>query len=452
MLDLEERVSRVFNPDVRPLVREAYRCYASGTARAAIVLTWTAVCADLIHKAEILKEDGESDARGLVEDVERAQQPGQTDAVNIMLGVERSILDIAEKLELIDRTQKVQLERLREDRHLCAHPSLRPLGELFEPTAEYARAHLAVALEAVLVHPPSQGRKILESFKVQVADPAFTFDAQYLSYAFFDRVRPSARTKVVQFAAKFALLQIDDPHVTIPSAMLADRMAMCLRHFAERDSALATDCVARHADRLVKAEPAVQVAALARLGDLPAFWASLPEALIAQFNTRIEGIGKAERTGALPTEEAKVLALVANAEVRASLPALEGAFAALHVSDRCRVIEQRPDAYFAAHLPGVLEEVGNFDHGQFVARTAVLPCAGVLSLSDLRAVLRAWWDNDQCFGRAMPGYLIELYTATSHLGEQRDAVWREFVEELREFKVLFNQLAAGTGLLDVQAD
>ncbi|MYZ36650.1 MULTISPECIES: hypothetical protein [unclassified Streptomyces] len=180
MLDREERAARVFNPDVRPLVREAHRCYASGAARGAIVLTWTAVCADLIHKAEILEEDGESDARVLVGDVERAQQPGQADAVNIMLGIERSILETAQKLELIDCTQKMQLERLREDRHLCAHPSLGPLGELFEPSVEYARAHLTVALEAVLVHPPSQGRRILASFMIQVADPAFTFDAPTL--------------------------------------------------------------------------------------------------------------------------------------------------------------------------------------------------------------------------------------------------------------------------------
>lgn len=74
-----------------------------------------------------------------------------------------------------------------------AHPSLRPLGELFEPTTEYARAHLAVALEAVLVHPPSQGRKVLASFMTHVAGSTFTFDPHYLSYAFFDRVRPSAR-------------------------------------------------------------------------------------------------------------------------------------------------------------------------------------------------------------------------------------------------------------------
>jgi hypothetical protein len=66
MLDLEERINRVFNPDVRPLVQEAYRCYASGAARGAIVLAWTAVCADLITKAHMLKEDGEAAAAQLV--------------------------------------------------------------------------------------------------------------------------------------------------------------------------------------------------------------------------------------------------------------------------------------------------------------------------------------------------------------------------------------------------
>ncbi|MGP3941950.1 hypothetical protein [Streptomyces sp. 6N106] len=452
MLDLEDRVSRVFNPDVRPLVQEAHRCYAIGAARAAIVLTWTAVCADLIHKTEILKEDGEIDARSLVDDVERAQQPGQADAVNIMLGVERSILDAAEKLELIDRTQRMQLERLREDRHLCAHPSLRPLGELFVPTAEYARAHLTVALEAVLIHPPSQGRKVLASFAAHVADPAFTFDPLYLGYAFFDRVRPSARTKVVEFAAKFALLQIDDPDVPIPAAALADRMAHCLHHFAERDAALTKQSLARHIGRLVEADPAIQLAALGRLGGLPVFWAALPEALRTLFNTRIESISQTEWTRALPSAEARVIALVADAEVRASLPALEEAFTTLDGSDQSRVIAARPGPYFATRLPEMLAKVGSFDQGQFVARTAVLPCANALTLEDLHKVLRAWWDNPQCWGRAMPGYLVDLYVATVHLGQQRDAVWRTFLEELRDYKQGFNEIARGTGLMEVQAD
>lgn len=122
---------------------------------------------------------------------------------------------------------------------------------------------------------------------------------------------------MVDFAAKFALLQIDDPQVAISAEILADRMARCLRRFSERDAHLAQVALARHTGRLV---------------------------------------------------------------------------------------------------------------------------------------LHAWWDNNQCWGRAMPGYLVELYKATAHLGEQRDVVWREFLEELREYKDTFNEIAQGTGLLEVQAD
>jgi hypothetical protein len=81
MIDLEEHVNRMFNPDLRPLVREAYRCYASGSARGAIVLTWTAVCADLIAKAQILYEEGESHAQDLVTNVELAQSSVESEAI-----------------------------------------------------------------------------------------------------------------------------------------------------------------------------------------------------------------------------------------------------------------------------------------------------------------------------------------------------------------------------------
>lgn len=451
MLDLEDLVNRVVNPDVRPLVREAHRCYATGAARAAIVLTWTAVCADLVHKIEVLKEEGEADARDLAQDVERAQQPGQADAVNIMLSVERTILDVAEKLELIDRTHKTQLERLREDRHLCAHPSLRPMGELYVPTPEYARAHLVAALDAVLVHQPSQGRKVLDSFMAHVADPAFISEPDYLGYAFFDRVRPTSRAKVVEFAAKFALLQIEVPELTLAAPMLADRMAQCLRLFADRDQTLAKESLARHMPRLVKGEPGAQLAALGRLGDLPAFWQALPEPMRTLYNTKITNIAAhVTQNGYLKPDEIRAFALVAHPEVRSILPALEEAFTRLPVAERSQVIGVRPDPYFIPYLPGLLKDVGSFDQGEFIARTAVLPSAGLMTLDDTKALLRQWWDHEtgQTWGRAMPAYLVALHFTTSHLGEARDEVWRAFLEELRPFPDTFNPIARGTGLAE----
>ena len=445
MLDLEERINRVFNPDVRPLVREAYRCYTSGAARGAIVLAWTAVCADLITKAQILKEEGETSAAALVKNVEQAQGSGELESVQIMLSVEKSILDAAEQLELIDFTQKKQLERLRDDRHLCAHPSLRPLGELYEPTMEYARAHLVVALETVLIHPPSQGRKIVKSFGEHVIDPGFIFDTDYLAHAFFDRVRPSVQIKVVEFAAKFAVLEID-PEEGIEPTKFANRMARCLRCFADRDADLAKQAIAKQMSRLEKATPAIQLRALGRLGDLPPFWAAIAEPVRGHFNARIEQIGKVIGHGPLKPEEARAIGLVTHPELHEAMPALVGAFASLTVGHRAEVIALRPDRYFAPHLARLLEETSNFDEGELIARTAVLSCAAYLTLDQLEEVLREWWDNSQCWGRDMPGYVVELYSRTAHLGQARDALWRSFLDELvGDYEQLHRSISDGIG-------
>ncbi|NUU25516.1 MAG: hypothetical protein HOV68_29030 [Streptomycetaceae bacterium] len=435
MLDLEDQVNRVFNPEVRGLVREAYRCYTAGSSRAAIILTWTAVCADIIAKAQILREEGEADARDVVAEVEKAQTSSEVEGTRIMQGVERDLPATAEKLQLIDFTQRRLLERIRDDRHLCAHPSIRPLGELYEPTSEYARAHLAAALDALLVHPPSQGRKLVESFRDHVADPGFIYDTAYLAHAFFDRVRPAARAKVVELAAKFAVLQIDDPANPVDAAVFADRMAACLRSFAERDAGLVKDCVAKQMVRLGTATPEVQLNALGRLGDMPAFWAALTEPLRGLLDARIETVGSPPPGrivigGKLKPVEARVLALVGHADVRKQLPALAAAFESLSALKRAQVIEQRPDPYFATYLPQLMTNVRSFDTGQAFAEQAVLPCAGHLTRPQLEELLTAWFDNSQCWGRAMPGYLVELYRRPAHLGPDRGALWDPALDDL----------------------
>ncbi|MEU6264642.1 hypothetical protein [Saccharopolyspora shandongensis] len=370
-----------------------------------------------------------------------------------MLTLEKTLLVITEKLELIDFTQRKQLERIRDDRHLCAHPSIRPLGELYEPTMEYARAHLVAALEAVLIHPPSQGRKIVQSFLTHVVDPGFVFDTEYLTYTFFDRVRPSSRFRVVEAAAKFAVLAIDDDAIKIPPEEFANRMAKCLRSFARRDVDLVKRAVAKQMGRLEKAEPAVHLSALGRLGDLPAFWASLPAQVSKLLNVKIEAIGNAQGSWdlILSTDEAKALALVAHPELCETLPALTEAFDRLSASQKAQVIEQHPGSYFTSHLPGLLKAATSYDGGETIAKKAVLPCAGYLNRSELEQVLKEWNDNSQCWGRAMPRYLIDLYGLTSHLGPTRKALWNPILEDLRLDEAswnLFDLISSGIEAFD----
>ncbi|WP_406101039.1 hypothetical protein [Streptomyces canus] len=448
MQDLEQQIARIRSADVRPLVREAYRAYTAGAARAAIVLTWTAVCADLIDKIRTLHEGGEPQARSLIAQVDQAQGKLDVAAVRTMQVVENSLLDEAVTLELIDATQKIQLERLREDRNLSAHPSLRPLGELFDPPLEYARTHLVISLEAVLVHPASQGRKVVSSFADHVLDPGFVGDPNHIASTFFRRVRPAARRRVVDFAARHAMLEPPLADANIDAAALADRMATCLKIFATEDRILVGEIVGKFTDRLAEAAVPVQSRTLARLGDLDAFWSGIDDSLSSQLDTIVRTIGLRHanldywQPPQMEPTEAQVLSLVALDEVRITLPSLQSAFAALDWMRRATVIEKRPNAYFANFLAGVLVTVGTFDSGAYAARAAVLPCAPYLTLENLREILSAWEANNQCWGRYMLDYAAQFYFATAHLGEARNQVWRDFL----------NQLASHTegGVVDYQ--
>jgi hypothetical protein len=55
-----------------------------------------------------------------------------------MQSIESTLLDKAAEFELIDSIGMRELERIREDRHLCVHPSLRALGDVYEPRPEVA--------------------------------------------------------------------------------------------------------------------------------------------------------------------------------------------------------------------------------------------------------------------------------------------------------------------------
>jgi hypothetical protein len=231
----------------------------------------------------------------------------------------------------------------------------------------------------------------------------------------------------------------------IKAEKYADRMASCLRCFADRDAELAKRAVAKQMDRLEKAEPAVQLRALGRLGDLPAFWASVADPVRALFNARIDKIGKAIRLGSLKPEEAKAIALVTQPELRAGLPALAPAFASLSVGNRAQVVARRPDPYFVPYLADLLKGAESFDEGEYIAQNAVLPCAGYLTLAQLEEVLQQWLDNNQCWGRAMPAYLVELFRLTSHLGPERDALWRHVLTEVREVERFYEAISSGIG-------
>lgn len=145
--DLEQIQHDVVDVRSRALIAEVVRCYEGGAYRAALVSLWVAVVADLTGKIRYLAESGDGEAGNVISDLDKALANQRVDQVQ---QYERGILATAEqRLEILLPRERVELERLNEDRNLCAHPGYLDEAELFVPDAEVVRAHLVAANRCV---------------------------------------------------------------------------------------------------------------------------------------------------------------------------------------------------------------------------------------------------------------------------------------------------------------
>ncbi len=433
--DLEDRVARVHDPEIRPLVQEAFRSYTVGSYRGCIVLVWTAVVTDLLHKIAVLHEEGEPDPGGILAKLAPVRGKRSQEAFTVMQTVERTVLDAARKVELIDDADCGLLQRLKEDRNACAHPSLRPAGELFAPSAEYARAHLVTALDAVLEQPASQGTKVVERFREFVSAPVFGAEASYLRYTYFDRVRPKVRKKIIEFTAKHAVLELDTGP-GLNRETVADRYAECLLVFHTRDHAAVKAATTKYMERLAAKDHAVQLRAAARLWQLDAFWDTLHEAMRSQYNQSIKTLGEdaPKRDRGLPKEWVTLMRLVTGSEHRRRLPELEAVFPTLPINERHDIIAGKPDPYFAPYLAALMRDVRFFDQGEAVVSTVLIPNAQHITLRQAQDIFSAWAENNQCWGRAMPFLAGKFYRALiPHIGDDElDHTWKEFLDSIHD--------------------
>ena len=109
------------------------------------------------RRAEIL---GDPQAKQLLDEFEKLRK---SDNFKELWQFESSIPNVAlTKFELISTIEKLDIERLFQDRSRCAHPSMTSLEEPFEATAELARYHLRSAVTHLLERPPVQGRAARE--------------------------------------------------------------------------------------------------------------------------------------------------------------------------------------------------------------------------------------------------------------------------------------------------
>jgi hypothetical protein len=171
--DLDELVLKCRDEKAKEYIKEAISCYKTGAFRSSIVSTWIAVSFDIIEKIKELSLAGDAEANKQHEKIEKARADRDIPAY---LKLEKELLILArDKFEFISHVEFIDLDRLQEDRHRCAHPSMTADGDIFNPPAELARVHIRSAVENLLQHPPAQGKYALERLITEI-------DSEYFPY------------------------------------------------------------------------------------------------------------------------------------------------------------------------------------------------------------------------------------------------------------------------------
>jgi hypothetical protein len=201
LADFEELVLCVRDRNSREYIGEAVVNYHSRCYRSAISAAWVAVTYDIISKIRELSQQGDAQARNFIARVDRAiaLRVGEPAGSKKQLqAIEGELLTVAhDTFEFLNDHDLRDMERLRDDRHLCAHPAFAGEDYLFQPSPELVRTHIVHAIVDLLQHPPVQGKAALDRLKNDLIQPSFPSTQTTVSEFLDDRYLRHIKTGLI---------------------------------------------------------------------------------------------------------------------------------------------------------------------------------------------------------------------------------------------------------------
>ncbi|MBN3923830.1 hypothetical protein [Nostoc sp. NMS4] len=165
MLDFDEILVSIKNPQIKKYLEESIKSYQVGNYRSAILAVWIAAMFDLVKKFEILVDQREPTA------IEKWNnlKPKIEDHKNW----ENELIDSAKAIAMISRYEADSLRVLMKTRNRYAHPSFDDVGTLFDPTPEEVRYFIRTLYDIVLSQPAQLGAFYVSQLLETIKSPNF---------------------------------------------------------------------------------------------------------------------------------------------------------------------------------------------------------------------------------------------------------------------------------------
>lgn len=439
--DLDELSQTVIHRISRRYVDEAIASYRAGAYRAAIGITWVAVCADVIEKLRELSSLGDLEARAKSDQFDKILA---SQNVTEMLSFERDLLEVAcDKLELISTNEKRLLERIREDRNRAVHPSFHDDGTQLEFLPETVRVHIVNACIILFSVPPTKGKVVVQSIFELICEGSFpktVNDAHKVlsSRSHLERAKDSTKRNLLIVLLK--RLFVDDE--AIPQS-LAEAIAAALGAIERISPELTKIVLAEKLNPMLSTKVDLRLMrAIAIVSMLPTYWGRLDLAL----RTRIRGV--IENMTASEISKYRVVQVAENTpELRECLLA---AIESMNKVDRRKVLSLRPAKFLLKLAIVEFSSAGSFDAANLMSKSMIIPLASLFETDDvvelfdqiqanqkysINQVLSAS-DTDDCFAEIAKNTVSKEQRAK----EAWAGIYSKLSEEGYEFFVLRQRL------------
>lgn len=437
LTNLDELIQQVRNIHAKNYINESIAAYRTGAYRASLITTWIAVCVDIIEKIRELS---------LSEDPAAKKFEGQLDKIQpndpaSMLGFERDILNIAcDELQLVSTIEKSHLERLKDDRNVCAHPTFSDDGSQFTPPAELALAYIVQAANYLLIHPPVKGKAIVQRLYELINEPSFPEDEEK-AYSLLSsennlgRVKDSGVRNLVVVILKRVFRDETGISPELLSRLSASLSAIYRLYPSIYEEVVST----KLGTMLSEANDSKLKRIFPFLRLRKELWSKvgLPE------RVRIEGLINSMDHEEISKFQVTKLAEV-NSDIRSHLLKMMDD---MIDSKQVKIIAAYPCIFLKDRAINLFSQALSFDSAEYRGSKLLLPLSGSFDDADLENIFKGSLENTGAYGinqilnaGATGSFFSGLYTETKAAPLNHKLLWLNFWEKITEKDISYHTL------------
>lgn len=423
LADLDELVQRVRDTTSRSYLREAVAAYRAMAHRAAVVATWIAVTFDIIQKIRELAAQGDRKAIAEIKAIDTAIASGKPQQGQ---AIESNLLTLAESFEFLGTRERTDLERLRDDRHHCAHPAFVQADSLFVPSPELVRTHIVHSVHHLLEHPPVQGRVLLERIKVDLLQPSFPSDrsaaVSYFTEKYCQRVKKGLPETMVKVLLK-ALITKADPDLVGKEKVVGHCLA-ALAHAKLGGYSETVKAQLRHLTDNV--DDATLRRVFYVLSADPTAW----QVMDGPLKMRLKDIVMSQASDPLPfVDDDDPQVLMSAFEIPDLVQTAQAMFERLSSDQQRLCIAAAPRPEFCEQAVKLFSEARGFRQAESLARSCLLPMAPHMGAEHVLKALKAVEYNGHIWDAGgIPSLLVAWFDGVRrHLDACRDG-WKELLQ------------------------